>query len=109
MNQEVDLKNLAHRCKVMEEEKLQHLQEIQLLKDYTYGVDTRAKDVHMHKFIKGASKKGRDHTDSRNDISSGFTNDFSHGSVGSLKPSNCQSCGAFSVCNQSMANGGPKG
>ena len=94
MNLEVDIKNMAHRCKLMEEDKLQHLQEIQLLKDYTYGVDSRAKDVHMHRFLnKGKRNQTMNMNDtnqhSRNDLSNGFMNEFSHGSMNSLKPSNC--------------------
>ena len=36
----------------MEKEKLVHLEEIKLLKDYVYGLDPKAKEVHMHKFVK---------------------------------------------------------
>ena len=65
------------------------------MKDYTYGVDSRAKDVHMHRFINNG-KKNQNHetSNSRNDMSNGFINEFSNGSINSLKPSNCQSCGA---------------
>jgi hypothetical protein len=36
--------------KNMDSEKLLHLEEIKLLKDYVYGIDQRARDVHYHKF-----------------------------------------------------------
>lgn len=48
---EIEVKNLNTQIKRMSQEKQLHLEEIQLLKDYTYGVDHRAKDIHMHKFI----------------------------------------------------------
>ena len=39
----------------MEREKLVHLEEIKLLKDYVYGLDPKAKEVHMHKFIRNGN------------------------------------------------------
>jgi len=59
--------------------------EIKLLKDYTYGVDGRAKDVHMHKFVRKAA----------NDTTLSDTWARSHENLdfrtcdSSLKPSNC--------------------
>jgi hypothetical protein len=48
---EVDLKNAVYQVKNLNSERQQHIEEIQLLKDFVYGVDAKAKDVHLHRFL----------------------------------------------------------
>lgn len=95
MNMQVDIKNLHTVIGAMDEQKQQNLQEIQLLKDYVYGLDAKAKEIHAHRFLKRAgSKENR----SRNEMSP-IRSDFGIDSRTSLKPSNFQSCGASAILN----------
>lgn len=101
-NMEVDMKNYHTIVNKLEDQKSMYQQEIQLLKDYTYGIDPRAKDVHMHKFL----NKGK----SRNDLSvNNMLSDLTMNSQSSLKPSNCQSCGAMSNIAPSNMKSAGKG
>lgn len=53
-DQEIQVKNANFQLKRVEQESAKKNEEIALLKDYVYGVDGRAKDLHMHKFLGNA-------------------------------------------------------
>ncbi len=50
MNLQEDKRHLQKRVDKIEDELVQKIEELKLLKDYVYGVDRKGKDVHMHKF-----------------------------------------------------------
>lgn len=50
MNLLEDKRLLKNRVDKIEDELIQKIEELKLLKDYVYGVDKKGKDVHMHKF-----------------------------------------------------------
>ena len=82
-----EMKNINTNKAQIESDNQTKFEEIKLLKDYVYGMDQRAKEVHKHKFMGKISYSNNENFDSVN--------------MGAV--SNCQSCGQISVINQAAS------
>jgi len=70
-----EMKSLKTKNIQLENDNLTRFEEIKLLKDYVYGMDKKAKEVHKHKFLMKPNNKNFDsnnsHTLSNNCFSCG--------------------------------------